>query len=120
MLELEKYHLQNSMKSVIINQRAAEEAWAIEKIKHNPKVFYSFANKHRTAVSPIGPLVDEDSTLHNDAPKMAEILQKQYCSVFSDPTAVDLAGINEANPHHKISDITFGAADIIAAIGKIK
>ena len=98
MLELEKSRLQNSMKSVIINQRAAEEAWAIEKIKHNPKVFYSFANKHRTAVSPIGPLFDEDSILHNDAKELAEILQKQYCSVFSDPTAVDLGSISEPTP----------------------
>ena len=51
---------------------------------------------------------------------MAEILQKQYCSVFSDPTEVDLGNISEAKPQHTISDITFGPPEIIAAINAIK
>ena len=85
------------MKTLINKQRAAEENWAIEKIKLNPRVFYAFANKHRTAESPIGPLTDANNVLHSDDTEMAEILQKQYCSVFSDPTEVDLCSFSEVN-----------------------
>ena len=108
------------MKVYITKQRTAEEKWVIEKIKLNPKVFYSYANKHRTAVSPIGPLVDNEGTLHHDAKAMAEILQKQYCSVFSDPADIDTRELNEISPQHSITDIAFTAADIIAAINEIK
>ena len=85
-------------------------------IKLNPKVFFSFAKKRKIAVSSVGPLLDENNILHDDAKTMGEILQKQYCSVFSDPDMVDLDSICEVNPQHTLSDITFGAPQIIAAI----
>lgn len=42
--------------------------------------FYSYANKHRTTVSPVGALLEDADILHYDYKAMSEVPQKQYCS----------------------------------------
>ena len=57
-------------------------------MRSNPKAFYSYAKKRNISKSKIGPLRDyENGDVYCDDPKgMADILQKQLISVFSDPS----------------------------------
>ena len=77
------------------------EGKAILKIIENPRYFFSYAKKHAKRKSTVGPLLDENSDLEHDPKKMADILQTQYSSVFSDPKSA-----KKKCPHttHKLSD----------------
>ena len=65
-----------------------EEKKVTEAIKVNPKYFYSYAKRHGKTKTKIGPLKDKNS-FTTDSKKMADILQKQYQSVFSNPIQED-------------------------------
>ena len=80
--------------SVEISHLYHRENWETERrhvgfIKTNPKAFYKYANKHRQIKSKIGPLkqTDEHDTISYESgpKKMAEILNRQYHSVFTVP-----------------------------------
>ena len=72
----------------------------MNKIKKNSKFFYLYAKKLSKVKNKIGPLLDKD-VLVTDPKKMADILSKQYSSVFStpnhDPPIIEtqLPGIND-------------------------
>ena len=83
---------------------------AVAKVLVNPKLFFSYAKKNSRVKCNVGPL-------SNNPSEMAELLQEQYVSVFSNPAA------EKQLPHHdgcnagpKIGDITFSQADIEEAI----
>ena len=89
---------------------------AVAKVLVNPKFFFSYAKKHSRVKYNVGPL-SKNGTLTNNPSEMAELLQEQYVSVFSNPAA------EKQLPHHdgcnagpKIGDITFSQADIEEAI----
>ena len=73
------------MATNIAEQSYREENEVLRKIKSNPKAFFSFANRHKTAKSGIGPLKDSEGVLHSDPATMANLLQDQYQKVFSEP-----------------------------------
>lgn len=83
-------------------------------------ISYLYANKRRTAVLLVGSLLDDNIILHYDAEVISEILQKLYCSVFSDAADRDTNDLNELTPHYTIIDIIFSATDTIAAINELK
>jgi len=67
-------------------ERKQKEAEATSKIKSNPKFFYSYANRFSKSKPKVGPLIDPDTNkLTNDPLLMANILQNQYKSVFTQP-----------------------------------
>eukprot|EP00111_Clytia_hemisphaerica_P013867 TCONS_00040826-protein len=67
-------------------ERKQKEAEATSKIKSNPKFFYSYANRYSKSKPKVGPLIDPDTKkLTNDPLLMANILQNQYKSVFTQP-----------------------------------
>ena len=80
LVELEK-NLQQSQ----LQQVEFEECKAIENIKRNPKFFFTYAKKFSKVKVGIGPLIDATKSLIVCPRKMAEILSRQYCSVFSQP-----------------------------------
>ena len=55
--------------------------------KKNPSYFYSYAKKFSRVKSKIGPLKDDQGYFVSDPKQMANMLQRQFCSVFSDPNA---------------------------------
>ena len=55
---------------------------AISKIKENPKYFYRYAREKSVVKSPIGPFIQDNKTIVEPKEK-AEILQRQYLSVYS-------------------------------------
>ena len=89
-------NLQKSYKAT----SAYEEEVAVNAIKRNSKFFYSYAKKFSKVKNKIGPLLD-NNVLVTDPKKMADILSKQYSSVFSTPRhdppniQTQLPGIND-------------------------
>ena len=89
-----------------------QEMRAVAKVVVIPKFFFSYAKKHSRVKCNVRPL-SKNGTLTNNPSEMAELLQEQYVSVFSNPAA------EKQLPHHdgcnagpKIGDITFSQADI--------
>ena len=67
------------------HNRELGESRAIEKIKSNPKYFYSYAKSFSKVHVGVGPLMNSSKQLISGPRKMAEILSEQYSSVFSTP-----------------------------------
>ena len=69
------------------------------KIKSNPKYFYSYAKRFTKTKPKVGPLKNPTTNeLTSDSQEMANILQKQYCSVFTTPkTDYSFLNSNETN-----------------------
>ena len=108
--------IQDSIK----NQNLKEEQHAVDAIKKNPKVFYSHAKRFTKQRTNIGPLLDKENNLQQDPKIMADLLQNQYESVFSDPHSSNIKNTATHNMDWEpITDFQFTQKDIIQAIGEI-
>ena len=61
----------------------------MDKIKVNPKYFYSYAKSFSKVKHNISTLLNRDKKLVTERKELANILQQQFCSVFSDPNCPD-------------------------------
>ena len=77
--------IQLKIKDSIFSQLQFKEAKVIESINDNPRFFFSYAKQKSKVKSSIGPLLDPDGIFHTSPKSMADLLQSQYTSVFSDP-----------------------------------
>ena len=112
--------LQLALRDSIIAQLDAKEKKAVSFIKENPRFFFSFAKQSAKMKSQIGPLYDNEGNLHQDRSVMANLLQDQYASVFSDPHCPDKqTHAPERAPHSTLSDLSFSVSDIEEAIDEI-
>lgn len=120
-LEKKKADVEEKIRSSIRMQNTLQEINAIEKIKSNPKMFFSYVKKFNKSESKIGPLADEDGTIHSDAKKKAELLQKQYTKAFSNPdkASTDHIKPNEDRTYPTLNDITFTPENVEKAIESI-
>ena len=67
-------------------EREKAEFDATSKIKTNSKYFFSYAKRFSKTKPKIGPLVNPATkNLTSNSQEMADILQNQYCSVFTPP-----------------------------------
>ena len=100
-----------------------KEKRAVDNVKANPRYFFSYAKKFSKLRSNIGPLRDSSTgKLVHDPKEMANILQEQYKSVFSDPASKHTRNTAEdvvESPNTTIDDIDFSVDDIIEAIDDI-
>ena len=122
--DIEKIH--SEIRISYENERNKEENEAIDKISENSKYFFSYANQKRSNYSKIGPLI-KDGEIINNPEDIAESLQQQFCSVFSDPDqsqhiedVEDFFDSDEDLPEINLSDLNFSEKDIEAAISEIK
>ena len=67
-----------------------KELRAIQKIKENSKYFYSYAQSLSRIKSSISMLYNKNSAIVTDPQAMANILQDQFSSVFSDPNSPEV------------------------------
>ena len=63
----------------------AQEQKPIESIKKNPKYFFTYVKKFTKTKPSIGPLLNHVNQYAVENTEMADILSKQYSSVFSTP-----------------------------------
>ena len=94
--------LQLSSRDSITEELSKREKKAVDTIKSNPHFFYSYAKRFSKLRSNVGPLKDKNGSLQHQPKTMADILQTQYCSVFSDPNSSliqqTVVGINQEDP----------------------
>ena len=89
----------------------------------NSKFFYSYAKKFSKIKSGIGPLINSAKTLICEPKEMAEILSKQYSSVFSTPrhenTAEDRLFPEENPTQPSLSNIIFTDSELEEAMKEL-
>ena len=107
------------------DQRDYDEKRAIEKIKTNPKFFYSIAKKFSKVKIGVGPLLNTAKTLIAAPLAMAEILSEQYSSVFSTPSQQNLSPSHifpdedVEDPQPCIQDIAFNSDQLAEAMNEL-
>ena len=77
------------IKEAIVQHLDESEKRAVEKIKENPKYFFSYAKSFSKVKHNISTLLNGEKKLVTDSKDLADILQTQFCSVFSDPNCPD-------------------------------
>ena len=119
-LRAEMHDIEKKLKDSIAEQKREAEGKALAKIIENPRYFFSYAKKFAKKKSTVGPLLNKDKVLEDDPKKMADILQGQYTSVFSDPTSTKkkCPKLN-LNIKDTISSIDITTDKIIKAIDEI-
>ncbi|KAL5260824.1 hypothetical protein ACHWQZ_G006752 [Mnemiopsis leidyi] len=78
-----------SYKEAIIHHLEQGEQRAVERIKFNPKYFFSYAKSFSKVKHTISTLLNDNEELVTDRKELANILQKQFSSVYSDLNCPD-------------------------------
>ena len=116
--ELSIIHLK--IRDSIKDELISNESKAINTIKSNPRFFFSYAKRFLKKKSKIGPIADQEGVLHSDAKRMADLLQDQYSSVFSDPDNPDICRTFPNRVLEEVlENIEFSKQDLIDAIDEI-
>ena len=101
-----------------------KEHQAVEKIKSNPKFFYSYAKSFSQIKSSINMLLDKDGNIVTGKSEMANILQEQFSSVYSDPNSPSIVQPDFHCPDIKTPfseySLSFTDEDIQESIKEIK
>ena len=112
------------IKDDINKNLAFKETQAVNKIRENSKYFFSYAKKFSKQKHSIPMLFDENNSICSTPEGIANILQRQFCKVFSDPnkTDHDSALFDPPTIAHPSDDdqLRFSVEDIILAIDDIK
>ena len=120
-LKAELYDIDRKIAESIEKQNLEIETKAISKIMENPRFFFSYAKRHAKTKSTVGPLLNNDKNLEDDPKKMADLLQQQYSSVFSDPKSnkKKCPCLKNLNITKTLSEIDITTEKIIKAIDEI-
>lgn len=121
-LKNELVKLEKEAQEKILHCKELEEERALKAIKTNPNYFYSYTKHKKSVKSKVGPLHCTSTNSYVDNPKdMADILQNQFTSVFSNPenVLVEEASI-EPVTHSTLDDIECTEEDLSKAIDEIK
>lgn len=108
------------IKDSITAQKREAEQRAVQTIKQNPRFFFSYSKQFDKRKTNIGPLLDSENNLQPDPKKMADLLQQQYTSVFSDPSTEKLKHPSfDQLSENLLENIEFSEEDIISVIIQI-
>ena len=66
---------------------------AVNKIHYNPKYFFSYAKKFSKQKHNISMLFDENKNIATCSKQITNILQRQFNSVFSDPSKTEIESV---------------------------
>ena len=115
--------LQYDIKEACVKRLDYKEQKAVERIKANPKFFYSYAKSLSNIKSSINMLFDYNGEIKTDPKKIADLLQQQFSSVFSDPNCPDVEDPvfppPEIGKPFRFQEFVLNEEDIISAIAKI-
>ena len=111
------------IKENINKNKSWKESKAVEKIRSNSKYFYSYAKNLSQIKSTINMLYSEENEVVTASKNMADILQDQFSSVFSDPNNPDMVEPTFNSPHITspigFDHLSLTDDDIMEAIKKI-
>ena len=114
--------LRKEKKSLFLEEKLFFERKAVKQIKTNCKYFYKYANSFKKVQTEPSILQDDKGELIMDKKVIADMLQQQFKSVFSNP----LDSENYSPPFekptitHPLPDLEITTADIVKAINEIK
>ena len=103
------------IREFIDTRRSKEEEKILGEIKANPAAFYKYANSTRETKVKVGPL-KEGVNYESGPKKMADILSRQFKSVFSVPQLNPLGLSGDFNINDEMSDIVLEEKDFRQAI----
>ena len=120
-LEAKKAAVEKEISESIKAENEKKEIEAIEKMKRNPKMFFTYVKKFKNTDSKIGPLSDNTGKIHTDSKTKANLLQTQYTQAFSDPgkSNTDHIKLIDERDYPNLEDIDFTPEDVIKAIDSI-
>ena len=118
-LNKRKAEIEIQIRDAIREETTKKEIALIEKIKVNPRAFYTYAKKNSKTYTSVGPLLDENNKLQSDPVAMCNILQNQYKKTFSDPNSGKKEPVTDRIEIPSLKDFTFNEEDIIKAINEI-
>lgn len=119
-LNKKKSKIEIDIRDAIREEARINERKAIEKIKTNPRAFFTYAKRQSKTYDTIGPLLDKENKLQSDPKIMSNILQDQYTKVFSDKESGDINQPSQDTSNiPELADIIFSIEDIIKAINQI-
>ena len=108
-------------KQSFLDERLSIESRAVEKIKVNSKHFFKYANSFKKTLSTPNILQDSEGNLVLDNKDIADLLQKQFESVFSKHE--DQQGthnlLSKPNIIFPLSDLEIRDLDVVKAIDAI-
>ena len=117
-LQTQINQLLNELKELSKSKQSRDEQKAIEKIKSNPRYFYSYAKKLSKTKKKISQLFKGKEVI-TESKQIADALQEQFCSTFSDSTNPNKQIPAACHPSSSLPTFRFDAADIISAIDEI-
>ena len=93
-------------------------------MKKDPKAFFTYAKRYSKTRSDIGPFFNEEGNPELDPDVIAEMLRKQYDSVFSTPKEENKISnpdefFSTNNSLTELDNITFNRNDIIEKIDSL-
>ena len=114
----------SQIKDTHISSRVQDEKNAIDKIKKDPKFFYAYAKSHKKERSNISMMSSSSGELVAEPTSIANILQDQFCKVYSDPNSPLIQDPSFGSPTvtFELTDdmLHISTADIVSAIKEIK
>ena len=119
-LQLKLNSINTQIKCKITSNIDKEEEEVVSKIKADPKFFYSYAKKSSKVKCKVGPLKNEMGNFEADPKKIADLLQKQFCSVFSNPQSSAKKEPDFRASTTSFDDFDFTVEDILKAIELMK
>ena len=112
--------IDSGIKQSILDFNDRAEQKAINRIKDNPSFFYSYVKKKSKKRCKIGTLKNSSGDIVSNPSQMADLLQNQFCSVFSNMENPQKKDPEYASASCSLSDLSFDQADIEWAIDQIK
>ena len=114
--------LREEKKSLFLEEKLFFERKAVEQIRTNCKYFYKYANSFKKVQTEPSILQDDQGELIMDQKVIADMLQQQFKSVFSNPLDCKNYSPRFKKPTitHPLPDLEIITADIVKAINEIK
>ena len=113
--------VQKEVEKAVKNAKRKLEKNLAKNAKKNPKAFYSYMKKKTSNKVTVGPLKHPDGKLEVDDREMTEILNKQFCNMF---TKEDLAHMPDVETlfhgEEGLSTVTFTAEKVTLKLKKLK
>ena len=115
--------LQDRKKNHLFTEKLNEERQAIRKIKTDPKFFFKYSKRFQKLPYSPNILINSDNEVISDPKTIADELQKQFQSVFSQPLHHEDIKIpfEKLTPKYPLpQEISLTKEDIITAINEMK
>ena len=105
--------LRNQVTSATRRDRIAFERNISKEIKNNNKLFWRYVNSQRNTKTTIPDLKRKDGSLTSDDREKAELLNDQFCSVFTNEDTSNIPDIDPLPTNTKLENIEVKTTEVI-------